>query len=67
MLEWIKRLVVRKSTPVIGLGDRSNVAVSHITIHQDGRTEEFLVGTVKYGAGCEPVGGHKPATIIETK
>ncbi|MBV7542199.1 hypothetical protein [Acidovorax sp. sic0104] len=66
-IEWIKRLVLRKPTPVIVLGDRSNVALSHIIINKDGRKEEFVFGTVKYKDGCDPEGGHKPVTIIETK
>lgn len=65
-IEWIKRLVVRRPTPVIVLGDRSKVALSHITINQNGSKEEFVFGAVRYGVGCEPVGGHKPVTIIET-
>ena len=66
-IEWIKRLVLRKPTPVHVLGDRSKVALSHIIINQDGSKEEFVFGTVKYDDGCEPVGGHKPVTIIEAK
>ena len=66
-IEWIKRLVLRKPTPVIVLGDRSKVALSHITINKDGRQEEFVLGTVKYEDGCEPVGGHQPITIIDVK
>jgi len=67
VIEWIKRLVVRKPTSVIVLGDRSNVGLSHSTINKDGSKEEFLFGTVKYKDGCEPAGGHKPVTIIEVK
>ena len=62
--EWIKRLVSRKPTPVFGMGDGSNVALSHITINKDGSNEEFVFGTVKYEDGCEPDGGHKPVTTI---
>lgn len=66
-IEWIKRLVSRKPIPVIVLGDRSKVALSHITINKDGSKEELVFGTVKYGKGCEPEGGHKPITIIDVK
>lgn len=66
-VEWIKRLVSRKPTPVFVLGDPSRVAISHITINKDGSKEELLVGTVHYGKGCEPEGGHKPITIIDVK
>ena len=63
-IEWIKRLVSRKPTTVFVLGDRSNVALSHIAINKDGSNEEFVFGTVKYEDGCEPDGGHKPVTTI---
>lgn len=65
-IEWIKRLVSRKPTPAIVLGDRSRVAISHITINKDGSKEDLLVGTVNYGKGCEPEGGHKPIYILGT-
>lgn len=67
IIECLKRLVVRKPTPVIVLGDRSNVGLSHITINKDGSKEEFLFGTVKFKDGCEPECGHKPFTIIDVK
>ena len=46
--------------------NRSKVAISHITINKDGSKEELLVGTVNYGKGCEPEGGHKPIYILGT-
>lgn len=42
-------------------------AHSHIVIKQDGGKQVFLTGTVAYGKGCEPAGGHKPETTIEFK
>ena len=68
ILQWLKRLFENEPTSKsVARQGNSKAAHSHLVIHHDGRTEEFLSGSVAYGKGCEPVGGHKPVTTIESK
>ena len=53
-----------KDTPVFRLGDAGKATHSIIRIDERGHTHEHLVGRTGYGKCHEPIGGHKPDTVI---
>lgn len=60
---------MKKKKAVTVSGDLRNIgagsATSVIKIAMDGSIHETVFGTIRYGKGHEPPGGHKPITIIE--